>query len=140
MGQAWRRRISRQLRRHVAPLSESSLTTSRNLMTMSIMTIESVAAFRGFNRFYTNLIGVLRAVTDTDRRRLMGAMRVIEAILGGGTASAPTVVLRAPGPGDLGWVVQRHGALYAMEYGWNGDFEAMVARIVADYADSHDPR
>ncbi|WP_433057419.1 bifunctional helix-turn-helix transcriptional regulator/GNAT family N-acetyltransferase [Dactylosporangium sp. CS-033363] len=83
---------------------------------------------------------LLGAVTETDRRRLIGAMDAIETILGGGTAAAPTVVLRPPGPGDLGWVVQRHGALYAAEYGWNDEFEAMVARIVADYAESHDPR
>ncbi|GAA3284752.1 MarR family transcriptional regulator [Dactylosporangium vinaceum] len=83
---------------------------------------------------------LLGQVTELDLRRLTGAMNAIETILGGGTASAPTVVLRPPGPGDLGWVVQRHGALYAAEYQWNEEFETMVARIVADYAESHDPR
>jgi GNAT superfamily N-acetyltransferase len=54
---------------------------------------------------------------------------------------SPGIEIRPLGePGDLGWVVMAHGEFYAAEFGWNSDFEALVAQIVADYAGDHDPR
>jgi ribosomal protein S18 acetylase RimI-like enzyme len=49
------------------------------------------------------------------------------------------VTLRPHRPGDIGWVISRHGAIYAQEYGYSGEFEALVARIGADFLDRLDP-
>jgi len=83
---------------------------------------------------------LLVKLTETDRRRLVGAMATIRRLLDRESPRERVVVLRGLLPGEIGWVVQRHGALYAQEYGWDNSFEAMVARIMADYAAAHDPR
>ena len=67
------------------------------------------------------------------RAGLLAAMASIREALDG-TSRHSALVLRAPIPGELGWVVQRNAALYAAEYGWDESYEALVARIVADYA------
>jgi DNA-binding MarR family transcriptional regulator/GNAT superfamily N-acetyltransferase len=77
--------------------------------------------------------GLLARLSPPARTRLTAAMADIRETLDG-VPRASTLVLRAPLPGELGWVVQRNGALYAAEYGWDETYEALVARIVADYA------
>lgn len=86
---------------------------------------------------------LLERLGAADRARLVGALEAVEQLLGDGSAPR-TFVIRSLRPGDLGWVVQRHGVLYAEEYGWDQTFEALVARIVAQYGGDqyggHDPR
>jgi DNA-binding MarR family transcriptional regulator/GNAT superfamily N-acetyltransferase len=82
---------------------------------------------------------IIGRLTEGDQRRLLGAMRSIHGILGD-APRPPAFVLRPPAPGDFGWLLQRHGALYAQEYGWDVEFERLVAGIVAEYLDHPDPR
>jgi DNA-binding MarR family transcriptional regulator/predicted GNAT family acetyltransferase len=83
---------------------------------------------------------MLTGVCARDQGRLLDAMGVITDVLGGRSARPRTFTLRPPRAGDMGWVVQQHGAVYAREYGWDSSFEALVARIVAEYLDNLDPR
>ncbi|MGK3938047.1 DNA-binding MarR family transcriptional regulator [Streptomyces canus] len=84
---------------------------------------------------------LLATVPLADRPRLTEAMHTVRTLLSDGRPPRrrEDVVLREPGPGDLGWIVARNAALYAAEYGFNADYEALVARIVADFAEDHDP-
>lgn len=84
---------------------------------------------------------MLASLSGAERRALVEAMTGIERLLDGAAAvPAPSSVeLRPPRSGELGWVVHRHGAVYAEQYGWDASFEALVARVVAEYAAGHDP-
>jgi DNA-binding MarR family transcriptional regulator/GNAT superfamily N-acetyltransferase len=88
-------------------------------------------------RSHAEVGGMLAKLPEANRQRLTAAMATIKRLLepSSGPASA---VLREPRPGDMGWVVQSHGALYASEYGWDASFEALVAEIAAKFLRSFD--
>ena len=81
---------------------------------------------------------LLAPLAGPAREALVGAMRTVMRTLDD-QAEAPAAQLRGLRPGDLGWVAQRHGEVYAREYGWETSFEALVARIMADYVEQHRP-
>jgi len=104
------------------------------------LTAEGRQAFDELDRLQAGAIDTLLApLDDGQRNQLVGAMGQIRRMLGSETPWTG-IVLRPPQPGDLGWVVERHGARYAAEYGWDATFEALVARIVADFAERRDTR
>ncbi len=91
-------------------------------------------------RSHDDVGALLRRLSPADQKRVVEAMQTIEALLGDRPAPRVPYVLRPPRPGDLGWIVQCHGALYAREYGWDETFEALVAEIVAAFVRNHDPK
>ncbi|GAB2704746.1 bifunctional helix-turn-helix transcriptional regulator/GNAT family N-acetyltransferase [Nocardia thraciensis] len=103
------------------------------------LTERGAAAFADLNeRSSHDVAALLASHPPNDRDRLVNAMRTIEHILDG-RAGAPFTI-RDPRPGDYGWVIGRNAALYAAEYGWNGDYETLVARIVADFLETREPQ
>jgi DNA-binding MarR family transcriptional regulator/GNAT superfamily N-acetyltransferase len=83
---------------------------------------------------------MLGELSEVQQGRLVSAMATLESLLGARPEPAVPYLLWSPGPGDLGWVVSRHGALYAQEYGWNEQFEALVASIVAKFVEQFEPK
>jgi DNA-binding MarR family transcriptional regulator/GNAT superfamily N-acetyltransferase len=81
---------------------------------------------------------MLAALNEAQQQRLLQSMAAIGQLLDSAPRRTSPYLLRPHSAGDMGWVVSRHGALYAQEHGWNTDFEALVARIAADFIERFD--
>jgi DNA-binding MarR family transcriptional regulator/GNAT superfamily N-acetyltransferase len=82
----------------------------------------------------------LKKLSDLEKRELLEAMNTIQTILGFPSETTEPVRLRTHGPGDVGWIVARHGALYAQEYQFDETFEGLVAEILANFLKRHDSK
>jgi len=82
----------------------------------------------------------LKTLPDEDQIRLLRAMAAIETILNGRSADAAPIVIRNHRPGDVGWIIERHGSVYNQEYNWDHTFEALVAEILAKILGKYDHR
>jgi len=106
--------------------------------TMLSLTARGLKAYAPLEKGSNEVVaGLLDALPVADQDRVVAAMGAVERLIG--ERGAPGYTLRPPGPGDFGWVVARHGALYAQERGWGMRFEGLVAEIVAQFAATCDP-
>ena len=119
-------------------ITRKPLATDRRQFQLSL-TAKGRAAFAKLERTSQDHVGMmLGGLSGEDRKRLVGAMGVVKHLLGEPGAALPPAILRDPRPGDMGYVVQSHGAIYASEYGWDATFEGLVAEITAKFITSFD--
>ena len=132
------------LSRIVQNFDESGLITRKPLASdrrqyRLALTAKGRQAFAKLDRSsHDEVRAMLAALPGGAGERLTAAMGTIERLLGDSPAPSPPAILRDPRPGDMGWVVQSHGALYASEYGFDSSFEGLVAEITAKFLASFD--
>ncbi len=108
------------------------------------LTVKGRGAFAPLNARSAEEVGtLLRRIPTPGQDRLVKAMHTIEDLLGvssGDAVPQASYLLRSHRPGDMGWVVQRHGLLYSQEYRYDERFEALVARIVGEFVEHYEPQ
>ena len=130
-------RILRKLEKERLLTRRASKSDARQVVLR--MTQKGKAAFAELDRFSQEQArGALERLSPDLRTRVVGAMETIENALNTEAPSRVPYVLRPHRPGDMGWVIGRNAAAYAQEHGWNEDFEALVARITADFITNFD--
>lgn len=105
------------------------------------LTAKGRAAFAPLDERSNRQVGeILDRIPPASQTELVRALQTVEHILAPPAAGREPYLLRTHQPGDMGWVVYRHGVLYSQEYHYDERFEALVAEIVADFIDNFDPK
>jgi DNA-binding MarR family transcriptional regulator/GNAT superfamily N-acetyltransferase len=120
-------------------ITRKPLPSDRRQYRLSL-TAKGRQAFAKLDRSsHDDVADMLAALPRGGGKRLVEAITTIERLLGSsGVSPSAAAILREPRPGDMGWVVQSHGSLYASEYGFNTSFEGLVAEIAAKFLSSFD--
>jgi DNA-binding MarR family transcriptional regulator/GNAT superfamily N-acetyltransferase len=105
------------------------------------ITAKGRKAFAPLNKnSHDQVAAMLERLQPVEQQRVIGAMAAVESLLGDTPKAVPAIVLRPHEAGDMGWVTSANAAIYAKEYGWNLSYEALVARITADFIDNFDAK
>ena len=105
------------------------------------ITAKGRKAFAPLNKgSHDQVAELLGKLSPAEQARVVNAMTTVESLLQPSAQKPPLLLLRNHRPGDMGWVTSAHGALYAQEYGWDISFEAMVAKIVAEFIENFDAK
>lgn len=123
-----------------AGLIEKTESPDDARQTLLSLTKKGRKTFEPLNaRSHEEVATMLGKLSPAQQSNLVQAMGMIESFLSSGGERLSSYVLRQHRPGDMGWVVQRHGALYYQEYGYDERFEGLVAGIVAEFVEKLDP-
>jgi len=136
--------LSRILRR----FAELSLVSKKRIpndgrQSLISITAKGRKAFAPLNKSsHDQVAAMLARLSEQEQSRLLAAMTTVEGLLQPTTADArpPVLILRPHRPGDMGWVTSANAEIYAREYGWDGSYEALVAKITAEFIENLDPR
>jgi DNA-binding MarR family transcriptional regulator/GNAT superfamily N-acetyltransferase len=122
-------------------ITKSKVSKQDNRRADLTLTPKGRTAFAKLNALSEKQAGdILDALALPDRARLIASMKTIEGVLTADDREQRPFVLRHHRAGDMGWVVFREAAVYAQEYGFDAEFEALVAKIVSDFLANFDPK
>ena len=133
--------LSRILRRFgEAGLVSKKRTANDGRQNLIAITAKGRKAFAPLNKgSHHQVAELLGKLSPAEQARVVNAMATVESLLQPSAQKPSMVLLRNHRPGDMGWVTSAHGALYAQEYGWDISFEALVAKITAEFIEKFDP-